>query len=195
MDDTSQVSQHDSAEIDLFDQTACTVHNGDVSNPDLVLQDEEETGDDVPDQILGAEPDSQPENAGTGKDGGDLDAQFLQDDQNHDYPQADEKGLPDEAGKGVCAFACLLGILARRPGSFHQMGLQFFQKFFQDDGGDPGNEQDQHDMDRSLRYCLKVYRVDNACYVNFHNAPPLSPCLPGLRMIYAYCRGTHCMRA
>ena len=140
MDHTGQVSQHDGAEVDLFDQASCPVHNGHVSNPDLVLQDEEETGDDVPDQILGAEPDSQPENAGTGKDGSDLDAQFLQDDQEHNDPQTDEKGLPDKDCQGVCAFVRLLVILVRRPGPFHHMRLQFSQKFFQDDGCDPGNK-------------------------------------------------------
>ena len=58
------IAQHDRPQVDLLDFPAHAIDAGDVADPDLILDDQEETGDDVAHQILRAEADRQPGDAG-----------------------------------------------------------------------------------------------------------------------------------
>ena len=53
------VADHDRPQVDLLDDAGDAVDPGEIANPHLILEDQEEAGDDVADQVLRAEPDRQ----------------------------------------------------------------------------------------------------------------------------------------
>jgi len=94
------------------------VHDGNVAHAHLVLQHQEEPADDVPDQVLGPEPDRQPEDAGAGKNQGDVQPELAQADDTHHGPDQHrgerlEKAhqrrhpLPGGPGDGLRRLPCL----------------------------------------------------------------------------------------
>ena len=72
------VAQHDRPQVDLFDQPALAVDDGDVADAHLILEDQEEAGDDVAHQRLRAEADRQADDAGAGQRRGDVDVELAQ---------------------------------------------------------------------------------------------------------------------
>ena len=61
------VAQHDRPQVHLLDQPALAVDDRDVADAHLVLEDQEEAGDDVAHQRLRAEADRQADDAGAGQ--------------------------------------------------------------------------------------------------------------------------------
>ena len=76
------IAQHDGAEVDCLDQPAGAVDPGDVADADVVVEDQEEAGDEVLDQRLRAEADGQADDAGAGQHRHDVDVQLAQDGQS-----------------------------------------------------------------------------------------------------------------
>ena len=71
-----------------FDEPAGAVDRRDVTDADLILEEEEEAADDVADQRLRAEADRQAGDAGAGQHRGDVDLELLQ---NHQGRDADDE--------------------------------------------------------------------------------------------------------
>ena len=67
------VAQDDGAQVDLLDDPGDAVDPRQIADPHLILEDQEEAGDDVAHQVLRAEADRQPGNAGAGQDRQDVD--------------------------------------------------------------------------------------------------------------------------
>ena len=78
MDHPFQIAQHDRPQLDRFDEPADPIDLGDITDADLVLQNDEEAGDQVLDQGLGAEADGQAKDAGAGEDRHHIDVEFSQ---------------------------------------------------------------------------------------------------------------------
>ena len=67
-----------------------------VAEGDRILDEDEEAGDDVLDQGLGTETDSQADNPGAGQQRRDVDAEFGQDDQHHHDGEGDEDDIAQQ---------------------------------------------------------------------------------------------------
>ena len=76
------VAQHDRAQVDFLDEPALAIDDRDVADAALVLEDQEEAGDDVAHDRLRAETDRQPRDAGARQRRRDVDAQLAQDHQS-----------------------------------------------------------------------------------------------------------------
>ena len=72
------VAQHDGPEVDGLDEPALSVDDGDVADAHLILEDQEEAGDDVAHERLRAEADGQPDDAGAGERRGGVHAQLAE---------------------------------------------------------------------------------------------------------------------
>ena len=97
MDEPRLITQHDGAKRDGFDQAAGAVDNGNVTDPDLIFQQEKKAADQVAHQMLRAEPDRQPDHPSAGEYGTDIDTHLAESDENDDEPQKAAADGPQDA--------------------------------------------------------------------------------------------------
>ena len=92
------VAQHDRPQVDGLDEPALSVDDGDVADAHLILEDQEEAGDDVAHERLRAEADGKPDDAGAGERRRDVHAQLAE----RREPRDDD----DDDGQRVLQQAC-----------------------------------------------------------------------------------------
>jgi len=61
VDDTSEIPEHDRSKRDGLDEPTRTIDDGDITDPYLVFQHQKEPADEIADQVLGTEGNSQSE--------------------------------------------------------------------------------------------------------------------------------------
>src|SRR5262245_17290248 len=125
------VPKHDGAQVDLFDAAGDAVDASQITDADLVLEDQKEARDDVAHQILRPEADGQAGDAGAGQDRHDVDGQLAhhhQDPDEHDRDRdqagedaAERRGtpLPFEIGRRVAPRELELQVVDRQVGRAH----------------------------------------------------------------------------
>ena len=113
MHDSGLIAQPDRAHRDRLDHALMIFADiDDVADRDLILEQDEEAGDDVLDQRLAAKPDRQTDNAGAGEQRRDVDADMRQDDQRGQDDDHAQHSRPQK--RQQCAYA---GPARRSPAS------------------------------------------------------------------------------
>ena len=112
MDGALLVAQHDGAQVDLLDQPALPVDDRVVADAHLVFEDDEEAGDHVAHQGLGAEADRQAGDAGAGQRRRDVDAELAQHHQPGDDRDGDGQRLLNEPAERLRALGALDDVLS-----------------------------------------------------------------------------------
>ena len=107
VDDAALVAQHDGPEVDRLDQPARAVDLSHVPNAHLILENEEESADDVFYQCLRAEPDGESKDARAGQDRHDVDAKFLQDGEHRDRDNRHADQIIEHVDQCACPLAAL----------------------------------------------------------------------------------------
>ena len=110
VDGAGTVAEGDGAEFDFLDEALGAVDDGPVAGAKLVLEEDEESGYEVAHEFLRPEADSESDDSGAGEDGGDVDVEFGEDDEEEDDPEEYAADAVDDAGEGVDAFGGLVGV-------------------------------------------------------------------------------------
>ncbi len=114
MHDSRKVAQRDGAKRDGFDQAAGAVDDGHVTQSDLILENDEESADQVPHEILRSEPDGQADNPRTGKNRTDIQPALIQHLDDHHAPDQGNHDRAEDPGQSRCAFPSGFSIHIRR---------------------------------------------------------------------------------
>ena len=87
MDDTGLIAQNDSAKGDRLHRTAGAVDDRDITDPELIFEQEKKAADQIAHQMLRAETDGEADDSRAGENRADVDADLSQRDQHHDKPE------------------------------------------------------------------------------------------------------------
>ena len=118
-----------------------------VPHPEGVVDEKEDPGDDVLDQGLVAEADSQTDHAGAGDQRGNVDAERGQDDERNDHEKNGENELAKQHEKGRTAgadAASLLCVFVRQGHFFSELLVDAGLDQLPDDHPNDENEEDSH---------------------------------------------------
>ena len=107
------VPEHDRPQVHFLDEPALAVDDRDIADAALILEDEEESGDDVAHDRLCAEADGEPRDAGAGERGRDVDTQLAQDHQPGDGDDEHRQRLLQQAAERLRALGALDDVEAR----------------------------------------------------------------------------------
>src|SRR5437867_10924151 len=100
-----QIPQNSGAQSHTFDDTRKIANLHNVTNAELVFKQDEETGDDILDEALRPETNSQSNDTGAGKHRTDVESEFRADRQ---YNDRNENSLTDTANNVTQRFRALL---------------------------------------------------------------------------------------
>src|SRR5262249_53485936 len=96
VDGAGVVAHPDAADAHRFDDAGMAAEIDDVADRDGVLGEDEDAGDDVLHQGLGAEADGEADDAGTGQKRRDIEAELREHDQRHHDDEHDAEGVAQE---------------------------------------------------------------------------------------------------
>ena len=103
MDVAGQVPQADGSDGEILDQAADSGHLDDITDGNRIFQKNKDAGDDVLNKLLGAETDSKADNAGTGQQGADVDAELGKHDHDDHDGQNDHQHFAHQRQQGANA--------------------------------------------------------------------------------------------
>jgi hypothetical protein len=102
-----KVAEQEHTQAQLFDESALVSDFNDITDADLVFQEEKEAGDEIANQILGAEADCQPADAGRRQQRRDVDPYLLQQEHRGDDEENGGGGGLDDLTQRLGALLAL----------------------------------------------------------------------------------------